>query len=77
MKCIMFLLIMICVFVEFLGFIFYFNVLIFVLLIVCFGNVVYYILCCFVLELKNNKFYNCLLIFFLIESIIGILLVLL
>lgn len=77
MKCVMLLLIMICVFVEFPGFTFHFNVSTFVLLIACFGNVVYHILYCFALESKNNKPYNCPLIFSLIESIIGILLALL
>lgn len=77
MKCLMLLLIIICVFVEFPGFTFHFNVSTFVLLIACFGNVVYHILYCFALESKNNKPHNCPLIFSLIENFIGILLALL
>lgn len=55
MKSIMFLLILICILVEWFSFIFYLNVLVFVLVFICFGNVVYYVMYCFVLDFEGYK----------------------
>lgn len=77
MKCLMFILITVCVLVEFSRFTFHFNVSTFVLLVACFGNVVYHILYCFALDSSNNKPHTGPLIVSLVENSTGILLALL
>lgn len=76
-KCLMFILITTCVIVEFSRFTFQFNVSTFVLLVACFGNVVYHILYCFALDSSNNKPHTGPLIVSLVENGTGILLALL
>lgn len=76
-KCLMFILITTCVIVECSRFTFQFNVSTFVLLVACFGNVVYHILYCFALDSSNNKPHTGPLIVSLVENSTGILLALL
>lgn len=72
-KCLMIILIM-CLLVELPRLTFHWNVSTFVLLVACFGNTSYHFLYCIALGSKNNKPFNCPLIFSLVENICGILL---